>query len=67
MSWLVSNQTDIRIGVMDMSPARKKPCLVVMDGNKVVKYASFNNDMAADEFMDILADFIGATTMEEKS
>lgn len=62
VSWLVNNQTGVKIGVMDMSPARKKPCLVVIRGNKAIKYASFNNDMAADEFLDILTGFIGANS-----
>ena len=34
---------DIGIGIIDMKPARKKPCLVVRKGNQVIKVASFNN------------------------
>ena len=58
--WLVNKLTGIKIGSMDMSPARKKPCLVVNDGKSITKYASFNNEMAALEFMEILADFVSA-------
>ena len=48
----------IEIGVSYM-PYRTKPCLVVCDGNAVTKYASFNNEYAAREFMDMFADFVG--------
>lgn len=54
---------NLTIGVHTM-PQRKKPCLVVMKGNEVVKYASFNNDYAAKEFMDIFAQFLGIGEME---
>lgn len=58
--WLVNRLTGIKIGSMNMSPARKKPCLVVDDGKCVTKYASFNNETAALEFMEILAEFVDA-------
>lgn len=65
---LENKATGVRIGVMDLQ-YRKKPCLVVdttrgqtkyqMDPC-ITKYASFNNDLAASEFMMILAEFVGA-------
>lgn len=40
---------------------RKKPVLAVYDMNAatITKYASFNNAEAAEQFMNILCDFIG--------
>ena len=57
--FLKNETTGIMIGVADM-PERKKPCLVVKDGVTMTKYASFNNDFAADKFMEILSEFVGA-------
>lgn len=37
----------------------KKPCLYIVEGNCFIKYASFNNEECAREFMEILAEFIG--------
>jgi hypothetical protein len=36
---------------------RKKPVLAVTKGNCATKYASFNSEKAAEEFMNILCDF----------
>lgn len=60
---LENKQSGIRIGVYDM-PYRTKPCLCVQDGNRLTKYATFNNDLAANDFMEILAEFMGVTTSE---
>ncbi len=46
------------IGVSEM-PYRKKLCLVVEEGNTRTKYATFNNDESAYEFMDVFCDFMG--------
>lgn len=54
---------EVFIGVSNM-PYRKKPCLVVQQGNCVIKYATFNNEYAAKEFMDIFAGFIGAVRID---
>ena len=51
------------IGVSTM-PHKKKPCLVVEEGNTITKYATFNNEEAAYEFMDLFADFIGVERIE---
>lgn len=48
----------LTIGVSTM-PYRKKPSLVVEEGNTLTKYATFNNEEAAYAFMDLFADFIG--------
>ena len=40
----------ITIGV-DRMPYRKKLCLVIEEGNTETKYATFNNEEAAKEFM----------------
>ena len=53
----------IAIGVSIM-PYRKKLCLVVEEGNTLTKYATFNNEQSAYEFMDIFADFISAKRIE---
>lgn len=50
---LIENKhVGIAIGTMLMKPARKKPCLVVQEGNQVTKVASFNNDEAAVWFLE---------------
>lgn len=53
------NGKKLAIGVSTM-PNRKKLCLVVSNGYCIVKYATFTNEEAAYEFMDILARFLGA-------
>ena len=58
-----SDNNKISIGVSTM-PYRKKLCLVVERGNTLTKYATFNNEEAAYEFMDIFAEFIGAEKIE---
>lgn len=60
---LTNTSTDVSIGVYDM-PYRKKPCLAIREGNVLTKYASFNNDLAATEFMEKLRNFIGVEDME---
>lgn len=57
---------EISIGVVNMSPARKKPCLCVMKGNVITKYGTFTNEKAADEFIEALAELTGARD-DEKS
>ena len=52
------NGEDLVIGVEYNMPYRKKPCLVVMRGNAMVKYATFNNVYSAEEFMKIFQDFL---------
>ena len=49
---------DIGIGIMDMKPARKKPCLVVQKGNQIIKVASFNNEEAAVWFNEVFSEFL---------
>lgn len=44
---------------------RKKPCLCIVKGNTCVVYGTFNNDMAADNFMRILAKVVGAADGKE--
>ena len=60
---LTNTKTGVSIGVYDM-PYRKKPCLAIQEGNTLIKYASFNNDFAATEFMEKLRNFIGVEDME---
>lgn len=53
----------LTIGVSTM-PYRKKLCLVVEEGNTITKYATFNNEETAYEFMDLFCDFIGIERIE---
>lgn len=50
---------ETKIGAENWSPLRKKPVLAVTKGNCATKYASFNSEKAAEEFMNILCAFIG--------
>ena len=58
-----NNDRKLTIGVSTM-PYRKKLCLVVEEGNTLTKYATFNNDEAADAFLDVFADFMGVERIE---
>lgn len=49
----------VKIGAYKF-PDRKKPCLCITRGNECVVYGTFNNDKSANDFMNELADFIGA-------
>lgn len=49
---LENRNVGIAIGVMSLRPMRKKLCLVIEEGNRTVKVASFNNDEAAMYFME---------------
>lgn len=41
-------------------PKRKKICLCVEQGNKIIVYGTFINKESAEDFMERLADFVGA-------
>lgn len=62
----ITNWRDDRkltIGISTM-PYRKKLCLVVEEGNTLTKYATFNNEKAAYDFMDIFCDFMGVERID---
>lgn len=50
-------------GMMGM-PYRKKPCLVIKEGNVYTKVASFNDEQSAEVFMDFVADFFNVKRRE---
>lgn len=52
------DNSSFSIGVDYDMPYRKKPCLVVMQGNEECKYASFNDKESADMFLNLLQKFI---------
>lgn len=58
-----SGERKLTIGISTM-PYRKKLCLVVEEGNALTKYATFNDEHAAYDFMDIFCDFMGVERME---
>ena len=39
-------------------PERKKPCLMVLDGNRATKVASFNNEETAKLFVEVYNNII---------
>lgn len=58
--------TDGKISIGSFKfPDRKKPCLCIQEGAKIVIYGTFNNDYSANEFMNKLGEFIGAEFEEE--
>ena len=72
---LKNTRTGVQIGVANL-PNRKKPCLVVDTSQGctrfqkepcIIKYASFNNVFAAEQFMRILAEFVDAVDMENEA
>jgi hypothetical protein len=50
---------DVKIGAYSF-PDRKKPCLCIETGNKIVCYGTFNSIIAADAFMNKLGELVGA-------
>lgn len=53
-----NDKLDRTIGVGTM-PNRKKLCLIIKERNCEIKYATFNNDESAKEFMIKLAEMVG--------
>ena len=59
----VTGERKLTIGISTM-PYRKKLCLVVEEGNTRTKYATFNNEESAYEFMDLFCDFMGVERID---
>lgn len=53
-----NRRVGIGIGTMSMIPKRKKPCIVVREGNTCVKVASFNNEESAIWFLEKFEKFL---------
>ena len=45
---------------------RKKSCICVQKGNQIAIYGTFNNIEVADNFMNELAEFLGAKAGEQE-
>ena len=60
-----NSELDISLGVFHLN-SHKKPILGVKSGNKIVKYASFDNDLKAEYFMEILINFFGVRQEVER-
>lgn len=60
-----NEQLDRTIGV-DTMPYRKKLCLVIQEGNQITKYATFNNNESAKEFMIKFAETVGLDWESDK-
>ena len=61
----VLRKGNIEIGAFQFSD-RRKPMLGIQIGNEVIAYGSFRSKESADDFMDALAEFVGAEPEEEK-
>lgn len=48
----------IKIGAYNF-PNRKKPCLCIEEGNRIIVYGHFNSSEDAEEFMKKFGDLIG--------
>ena len=59
----VLRKGEMEIGAFKV-PGHKKPMIGVMTGNHVVCYGSFQSEDAAEAFMELLADFVGAKQEE---
>ena len=57
MMVIKNEKTGVSIAATHM-PFRKKMCLTIIEGNTETKYATFNNDEAAEEFMKKLVEFV---------
>ena len=60
---ILDKGSDTAIGVYRFED-RKKPCLCVRKNGSITVYGTFNNDNAADEFMQEVAEFFGITRKE---
>lgn len=60
-----NDNLDRTIGVGTM-PNRKKLCLIIQEGNCETKYATFNNNESATEFMIKLAEMVGLEWSDEE-
>ena len=65
MAKVITYGGDVEIGV-HMFPDRKKPCICVQKGNHITIYGTFNSIESADNFMNELADFLGAKAGEQE-
>lgn len=52
-------KSGVEIGAFEF-PDRRKPMLGIKIGNEVIIYGSFRSKESADDFMDALAEFVGA-------
>ena len=59
MAKVITYGGDTKIGAYKFAD-RKKVCLCIEKGNKIVVYGTFNSEIGADEFMNELGKFIGA-------
>lgn len=55
----------ISIGAFVM-PDKKRPAIGIMEGNKCVVYGHFASEEAADDFMERLAQLVGAIEEDEE-
>lgn len=55
----VSTNRKIKIGAYNF-PNRKKPCLCIEEGNRIVVYGHFNSSEYAEEFMKKFSELVGA-------
>lgn len=62
---VITNSEDTKIGAY-MFRDRKKPCICVQKGNQIMVYGTFNNIESADNFMNELAEFLGAKAGEQE-
>ena len=60
MNTIILRKGDVEIVAESWEPIRKKPVLAIRHGVQSIKFASFNNEEAAKQFMDLLAQFVGA-------
>ena len=64
MRTIILRKGDVEIVAEDRAPLRKKPVLAIRHGVHSIKFAIFNNEAAAEQFMDLLAQFVGAKGKE---
>lgn len=60
MNTIILRKGDVEIVAESWKPFRKKPVLAIRHGAQSVKLASFNDEYAAETFMEFLAKFVGA-------
>lgn len=60
MKTIILKKGDVAIVAESWKPIRERPVLAIRYGNESIKFASFNSELAAEMFMNLLSQFVGA-------
>lgn len=58
MYYVIQKNKETKFCIEYIRPLRKKPCLCIVTGNEHYKVASFNNEEAAELFVEKMKEFL---------